>query len=529
MKKRFRYINLILMIAVVSFVLAGWFVTGKETDEITAVSSVKIISSTDEIDNGEAGTEYIFDTDKLPDKNNCISFLTIHQNVYVYSDKELIYADEKIDSIYGHSTGSVMHFIEVNDEMEEIVIRIEPVYSGIDHKDIEFFYGTSGGIIQKIIRGSLWEMLIAIVIMSVGTSLILYYFLLNGGENGAREALYIGLFAVFLGMWAFGETEGAGILLSNRVMASYLAFTLLSVTPILFVMFVSEFLKIRDKKFRNVIVTIMYTAFLGTQFMQFLDIRDLKQNAIVIQSMIIFCAIYFIYAIVMCMRHGKYKVRAYINLVGAALLIFAMFFDLKSYYIKSEEGNSLSTLAFMIYVILLSVETAKSSKSQIEQERKLELYRQMATKDLLTNCNNRNAYLKYIEQLKDAEGYTVVICDLNNLKECNDTLGHAAGDRYIVNASEIIRECFEKYGDVYRIGGDEFAVLLKNRDNRYVEKIVQNMNKILNQRKTFEDASNGIACGFAEFDSKLDKSIEDTIKRADAKMYDDKNKIKKKR
>lgn len=516
------------MIAVVVLVLSGWILTGEKAKDIRAIYAVQKIEPVEIVEKNSSLTEYVFEVDEDICENNSLSFLTIHQRVHVYEDEKLIYSSVEADSIYGHTTGTIKHLVELSNKARQVVVEVEPVFENNEQNDIKFYYGNPGSIIQEDIATSLWEIVVSLVIIGVGVSLIVYFFLLQGGANGTKETLYLGSFAVLLGVWAFGETMGSCVIISNRVMATYTAFTILSFLPILFVLFISEFLKIADKKVKNTVLFIMYVVAISVQMMQFLNIRDLKQNALLIQSMIVVAALYFIFAIVVCIRHGKYKRRAYINLVGAILLIFAMIVDLRSYYARSDEVNSVSTIAFMAYIILLSVETAKTSRSQHEQERKLEIYRQLATVDLLTNCKNRNAYLNDIAQLKNPKNKAVVVLDLNNLKECNDTKGHAAGDQYIINASELIRECFGKYGEVYRTGGDEFLVLFDNFQLEKIQKIVLNMEKIQKHRKLFRDNSSGIACGYACFDESVDKNIRDTIERADARMYENKKEIKEK-
>lgn len=55
----------------------------------------------------------------------------------------------------------------------------------------------------------------------------------------------------------------------------------------------------------------------------------------------------------------------------------------------------------------------------------------------------------------------IVMLDLNNLKKCNDRYGHEAGDTYLKKASEMITNAFSQENTVYRIGGDEFCVIMR--------------------------------------------------------------------
>ena len=78
---------------------------------------------------------------------------------------------------------------------------------------------------------------------------------------------------------------------------------------------------------------------------------------------------------------------------------------------------------------------------------------------------------------EEVKNIGVVICDVDGLKFANDTLGHLAGDEILKNAADILNKHFPSESIIARIGGDEFAVLLKNTDNKYIEKELQQILK----------------------------------------------------
>ena len=81
--------------------------------------------------------------------------------------------------------------------------------------------------------------------------------------------------------------------------------------------------------------------------------------------------------------------------------------------------------------------------------------------DQLTGLYNRRSYDHRLDMLRcEKKTAGIVMLDVNQLKKINDTLGHKAGDELICGASTCIRQVFSKYGTCYRIGGDEFAVIL---------------------------------------------------------------------
>ena len=98
--------------------------------------------------------------------------------------------------------------------------------------------------------------------------------------------------------------------------------------------------------------------------------------------------------------------------------------------------------------------------------------------DQLTNLPNRRAYAEIVEQFTKEipAGCRVVIADINGLKEMNDTKGHAAGDELITGTAECLRKCFRNEEQIYRIGGDEFCVIVTDQETD-VEEALNNLQK----------------------------------------------------
>ena len=102
----------------------------------------------------------------------------------------------------------------------------------------------------------------------------------------------------------------------------------------------------------------------------------------------------------------------------------------------------------------------------IEKQEKENLLIDLSNKDALTGLLNRTAWNKKLEEINSkAEKIRVVFSDLNNLKRTNDVLGHAAGDELINKFTNVLKSVFLD-DEVYRIGGDEFVVVIeKNIDD----------------------------------------------------------------
>ncbi|SHJ72119.1 diguanylate cyclase (GGDEF) domain-containing protein [Pseudobutyrivibrio xylanivorans DSM 14809] len=151
----------------------------------------------------------------------------------------------------------------------------------------------------------------------------------------------------------------------------------------------------------------------------------------------------------------------------------------------------------------------------------------LAYQDSLTKVKNKAWYDKTSQRINEEieEGsaeFAIIMADLNYLKKINDTYGHERGNEYIFGACKEICQIFS-HSPIFRIGGDEFVILLEKID--YI-----NRNTLLSEIELiFGDSANNtsmepwqrysVALGMAIFNAESDKSIEDVFERADKAMY----------
>jgi len=154
----------------------------------------------------------------------------------------------------------------------------------------------------------------------------------------------------------------------------------------------------------------------------------------------------------------------------------------------------------------------------------------LANKDAMTGVKNKRAYVQAETEADERirshsqEPFAIAVCDLNGLKQVNDTLGHSAGDEFIRSTCSLICDAFS-HSPVFRIGGDEFAVLLLNRDYENREELVLRFSETLDARRHM--GVRPCAFGISEYDPDKDMRVQDVFERADKRMYEDKERCKK--
>lgn len=167
-------------------------------------------------------------------------------------------------------------------------------------------------------------------------------------------------------------------------------------------------------------------------------------------------------------------------------------------------------------------------KREQEYEYNLSVEKTKANVDALTGVKNKHAYVEVEADLnhKIGEGETVefavTVFDVNGLKQVNDTQGHQAGDELIRNACKIICDVY-KHSPVFRIGGDEFAVIAQGQDYVNAEALVEEIGKV-NTQNLKTPGGVVVACGMAKYSG--ERSVSAVFEHADRRMYENKNYLK---
>ena len=160
--------------------------------------------------------------------------------------------------------------------------------------------------------------------------------------------------------------------------------------------------------------------------------------------------------------------------------------------------------------------------SEISSYQMFDKFRILSTVDLLTGVLNRNEMNNRVMQLSadtrpGRKNIGIIFADLNGLKTMNDNHGHSAGDKLIKDAAKILKDVFPN-DEIYRAGGDEFMVLVRDTSIPQLEASAKKMKEIA---ATTDNVSFAIGVSLEE-DS---HHIYEAMKAADVNMYEDKKKF----
>lgn len=196
-----------------------------------------------------------------------------------------------------------------------------------------------------------------------------------------------------------------------------------------------------------------------------------------------------------------------------------------------DRMNTLYTVAsFVIFIVSTTIMLTNFSlmrKREREHQMKLREAESKAATDPLTGIKNRMAYEHYESNLNDQIQnksdlhFAIVIADINDLKYINDKIGHSAGDECIRSACKRICHTF-KHSPVFRIGGDEFAVILQGNDYDIRHDLLQQIMEVPDP----DEPGKSLAVGMAEYIPGKDDSVASVFVQADRLMYQRKSKMK---
>ena len=199
--------------------------------------------------------------------------------------------------------------------------------------------------------------------------------------------------------------------------------------------------------------------------------------------------------------------------IAASALMFYMTAD-----VSGSIGPLINLFIFFIFQFVLGINFLRLKKKLAER---IIEEKDNADVDVLTGFSNRRVYMEDMRRLTDGsmpEDLAYIVIDMNGLKDVNDRCGHEAGDRLIIGAARCIEQSFGHRGRMYRIGGDEFVVML-SADQEEAVRLLVDFDQNMKAWSKHNDMNLTAACGHVCRAECPDSGIREIARMADERMY----------
>lgn len=454
----------------------------------------------------------------------------------VYIDGKQIY-ETKVDEspFYNRSPGNLWNMVKLPKEYSEqtVELQINMVYDAsavtVDH----IYLGDKGDIMHSLIESKLGALFISFIVILMGIVLI-FLDILPAYHRYAKNhsAAYLGLYALLTGVWSILETNVLQFFVEDVRIIQLLDNIMMITTNLPLLLYVNCYYPILRNLAMRIFCHSQIVYILTCVVMQFsgrMDMHDLlKFSWLYSYSNDVIMVGIFLRMLWNWRKRKKINRRMAIQMLGILILIVSAFISALQYTVTDTMDRAQYLRVGMLgFIVCLAVSSQLNTYRLMEQGMKYTIVRNLAYMDGLTGLGNRTAYLEKLEELEQkGEGSIgIVFLDINNLKQVNDHMGHEAGDKLICMAAELIDSTFGKEGESYRIGGDEFCVLIEGETiyTRYKERLDQFEQRIKAENEKKEVPFRvQVAQGFSICNQLITTKIDQTIAEADGRMYSDK-------
>lgn len=481
---------------------------------------------------------------RLPELDGDASLVYRTKDVYtkiLINDSVIYETDVYTSRFYNRSPGNLWNIAKFHMQDSGALVEMQ-VYMVYDTNavTVDFtLFGDKTDIILTLCREKLLGITVSLLMVIIGLVLIAIDLMPAYSQTRKNHGMiWLGLYSTLIGIWSLIETNVMQFFVSDMRILQMVDNMIMIVDSMPLLLY----LDCEYRIFKNWVMrafcyvnAVYILASVVLQFTGIMDLHDVLAGAML--TLVVSCIMLLIWVGAklwdMICKHQPI-LNYVIQLSGLCSLWFSALFEMLRYS-KADHMDRAEYLrvGMLIFVICLAVSSQLETYRLLENGLKFDIISSLAYSDGLTGLGNRTAYLEQIESYASGEAgisqLGIVFLDVNNLKKVNDNQGHEKGDELITAASKIIADSFGKNGKSYRIGGDEFCVLMTgiSLQEKYeqglmeFQRLIKEANRV--KGRTYEIQ---IANGFSVCDTITKEKIEEAIMAADSAMYANKSFLK---
>lgn len=476
---------------------------------------------------------------QIPQMDGNESLIYWNQNVYtkLLVDGETVYETDVMPTDrYPGSRWNIVTFRP--DQAGKILeLQVTAVYGSESLTLNHVYWGDRAAIILAMISQQSVALLVSLTICLVGIFMIVLDISINHRKANKNHGLRcLGFFALCIGIWCVIEAGIIQFVIGDALILQAIdnIVLILSVFPmLLYADYTYGILRYRPLRLFCALQLIYLLSCIVLPAAGVMDWHSLLPIARLFMAV---CACVFIvwaiWANVVLYRQGSRSYAVYLQLVGIGTLGVSVVLELVRFQAADSADKALVLrFGLLFFIICFAISGQFKTYELIAQGMEYDNVHRLAYSDVMTQLGNRMAYTERLKECVKLHTpkLGIVFLDVNNLKKVNDVYGHEEGDTLIRLAAEVIRKSFGDHGRIYRIGGDEFCVLM---DTNPEEGYAMASDEFQKQIRQINDSGEHsyrlqIAHGFEWCEADSMATVEKAVKSADEKMYRDKVQLKK--
>lgn len=431
--------------------------------------------------------------------NHVLTLRTHYASVRAWADDVLIYEAAQGEA---QALGSMWHFIPMEACLGAETLTVEfRVYSGGTYPLESVLLDTPGAVQYTLIRENGGPIFFSFVCMFLAVIILLCAAVLVRWKSQMYlPMLALALFILLSGLWILLDSKITTIGGGNFALSyflSYAAFYLLMVPCLLYIRLMLS----STRRALNVLIWAFLINAAVCLALHTAGLVQLHSTAVVVHVLILLTVPVTTGAFWHSVVHlGDRQLRfSFLGLLAVYVCGFASIALYHAGLLRTANNTSLYILGLSILLAGMVTDAITMFGRFWRQKEDMDRYRRLAVEDSMTDLGNRNAFQLYLTHLQKigTEQISLVLFDVDDLKRINDQLGHHVGDQAIYTAAQCIRRVFAAVGDCFRIGGDEFAVVITGKAALRVPELLARFARVMKERWDMKLPSAGVSYGWA--------------------------------
>ncbi len=469
----------------------------------------------------------------LPDDDTLGSTICLRssqQSVRVLVDGVEIYHYGDIGgSIHGKTPASAYHLIQLPEDAQgkTLTLILRSSYERFAGMVNTVLLGSRSACILSIIQWGFPNLILCAGTCLTGLIMLGIYLAAAAGKRRYPALLYLGIFAVVIAVWSACETRMLQLFDVPPELVRHITFLMLMLCPIPMLQFVREAYHPRLVRVYQGLSWLCLAVACICMALQLTGTADYIETLPLVHGVIIICIAFVIVSALLETIRYKNPHGAFFACSISLLAAFSLLDLLRFYQGSFEDSAFFFRIGLAIYVLILGGYSIRNILGTLELGQRSRELTRLAYTDALTQVLNRTAFEEALMGPRTGKE-AMMIFDINDFKQVNDRHGHRAGDDLLREAARCIQRAFGPYGSCYRIGGDEFAVILPRCMAQEMQGYLENLRQL--EQRYNEEAPEGMeldmAWGSACASSDPEQGLQELYARADEAMYRNKKKAK---